>query len=95
MNFFFGGEFCHSVLCFTVPIYDLRGSSFSFTKDDFDRLRSLPQFAIKGVPKDLPVNSLVTVAHTVNSFSGDGRRILSLNVQFVLFHGFLDISQDE
>ncbi|KAF8797445.1 hypothetical protein BYT27DRAFT_7219204 [Phlegmacium glaucopus] len=50
-----------------VPIYDLRGSSFSFKKEDFDSLRSLPQFELNGLPRDLPGNSLVTVAHTVDS----------------------------
>ena len=78
-----------------MPIYDLRGSSFSFQRDDFDRLRSLPQFKVDGVLKDLPGDSLVTVAHTVNSFVGDGRKVLSLNVQFVLFHGFLNISEGD
>lgn len=88
--------FYHSEACFTlVPIYDLRDSSFSFKKEDFENLRSLRQFELNGHAKDLPGNSLVTVAHTVNSFVGDGRKILSLNVQFVLFHGFLDISQDD
>ncbi|KAF8798438.1 hypothetical protein BYT27DRAFT_7264998 [Phlegmacium glaucopus] len=71
-----------------VPIYDLRGSSFSFRKEDFDELRHLPQFEFEGTPKDLPGNSLVTIAHTVSSFVGDGRKVLSLNVQFVLFHGY-------
>ena len=73
----------------TVPIYDLRGSLFSFRREDFDGLRNLPQFNLDGVPKDLPGDSLVTVAHTVSSFVGDGRKILSLNVQFVMFHVFL------
>ncbi|KAF8805554.1 hypothetical protein BYT27DRAFT_7104166 [Phlegmacium glaucopus] len=78
-----------------VPIYDLRGSSFSFKKEDFDSLRSLPQFELNGLPRDLPGNSLVTVVHTVGSFVGDGRKVLALNVQFVLFHGYLDMSQTD
>ncbi|KDR76752.1 hypothetical protein GALMADRAFT_210632 [Galerina marginata CBS 339.88] len=76
-----------------VPIYDIRGSGFAFEKEDFDRLKTLPIFtssATPPAPKDLPQNSLVTVAHTVNSFNGkDVRKILALNVQFVLFHGYL------
>ena len=88
--------FSHTVFSYViVPIYDLRGSSFSFRKDDFDGLRGLPLFEVNGRPKDLPGNSLVTVVHTVNSFVGDGRKILSLNVQFVLFHGYLDISEGD
>ncbi|KAF8802165.1 hypothetical protein BYT27DRAFT_7215575 [Phlegmacium glaucopus] len=78
-----------------IPIYDLRGLSFSFRKEDFDGLRHLPQFEFEGTPKDLPGNALVTVAHTVSSFVGDGRKVLSLNVQFVLFHGYLDTSEGD
>ena len=95
-SFYKKKTFSHTVFSYViVPIYDLRGSSFSFGKDDFDGLRGLPLFEVNGRPKDLPGNSLVTVAHTVNLFVGDGRKILSLKVQFVLFHGYLDISQGD
>ena len=80
--FFKKNPHSHTVFSYAiVPIYDLCGSSFSFRKDDLDGLRGLPLFEVNGCPKDLPGNSLVTVAHTVNSFVGDGRKILSLNVQ--------------
>ncbi|KDR71685.1 hypothetical protein GALMADRAFT_143490 [Galerina marginata CBS 339.88] len=75
-----------------VPIYDVRESAFNFNKDEFDALQQFPLYRTRGsrpAPKDLPVNALVTVAHTIGSFNGDGRTLLSLNVQFVLYHGDL------
>lgn len=62
-------------LCLTlfspVPIYDAHSDPFLFSKEDFVRLPSLPQYKKFGDPKhaDLPPNALVTVFFTLNTYA--------------------------
>lgn len=79
---------------FLVPVYDIRKHEFKFSTKDFASLSSLPLYR-NGI-SDLPINSAVTVGYTANTYAyiqadAPAKSLaLSLNVQFVLFHGYLD-----
>lgn len=90
------------LLCLLVPIYDARGSNFTFDKTGFNSLQKLPRYGAKGVKLrvDLSLETLVAVAYTANIYgvppgiSADTDMegacpTLSLNVQFVILLGQL------
>ena len=54
-----------------VPIYDARSLPFSYLKEDFIRLPSLPLYKKHGDRKqaDLPPNALVTVFFSLNAYT--------------------------
>ena len=77
-----------------------------FKKDDFASLQALPRFKKMGDPKiaDLPPSSLVTAGLRTptgsseqgdDSFSGTSSQTLSLNVQFVVYHGQVEEYEDD
>ncbi|KAF8875564.1 hypothetical protein BD779DRAFT_1678171 [Infundibulicybe gibba] len=72
-----------------LPIYDGRGrtsSPFKFTGNDFDRLTEMPLY--KKGREDLPVDAIVSVGYTLNTYTGHYNGVesenLSVNVQFVI-----------
>jgi hypothetical protein len=80
-------------LFFSVPVYDIRKIKFNFTAESFASLSSLPLY--RGGISDLPQNAAVTVGYTVNTYSyiqkeaPSNSLALSLNIQFVMLHGYV------
>lgn len=78
---------------FLVPVYDVRKIKFNFNAESFTSISSLPLYR-NGI-SDLPQNAAVTVGYTVNTYSyiqkeAPSRSLaLSLNIQFVILHGYL------
>jgi hypothetical protein len=76
-----------------VPIYDIRKTKFDFTAESFASLSSLPLY--RGGISDLPQNSAVSIGYTVNTYPYIQKEApinslaLSLNVQFVMLHGYV------
>jgi len=76
-----------------VPVYDIRKTKFNFTAESFASLSSLPLY--RGGISDLPQNAAVSVGYTVNTYSYIQKEApvnslaLSLNVQFVMLHGYI------
>lgn len=76
-----------------MPIYDIRQIKFNFTAEGFTSLSSLPLY--HGGISDLPQNAAVTVGYTVNTYPYIQKEAplkslaLSLNVQFVMLHGYV------
>lgn len=60
-----------------MPIYDAHGKGFEFKKKDFDELCQLPRYkqtkmlssVRSSVLVDLPVDAIVTIAYTINTFT--------------------------
>jgi len=81
-----------------VPIYDVRKTKFNFTAEAFTSLSSLPLY--RGGISDLPQNAAVTVGYTVNTYpynqkdAPSNSLALSLNVQFVMLHGYVTSSAE-
>jgi hypothetical protein len=78
---------------FIVPIYDVRKIKFNFTAESFASIASLPLY--RGGISDLPQNAAVTVGYTINTYSYIQKEApfnslaLSLNIQFVMLHGYI------
>jgi hypothetical protein len=85
-----------------VPIYDARALGFAFDKLSFDNLRHLPLYRKQGVKQpttsDLPENAIVTIGHTVNTFTDresvtppgeEQELVIQLNLHFIILLGLL------
>ena len=78
-----------------MPVYDIRKTKFNFTAESFASLSSLPFY--RGGISDLPQNAAVLVGNTVNTYPYIQKEApinslaLSLNVQFVLLHGYVTV----
>lgn len=79
-----------------VPIYDARGrDAFDFLPSDFSRIATLPRWD-GAATQELPPWAMVSVGYTANTYKysvgGEvtSQNSLSLNVMFVLLHGFMD-----
>ena len=79
-----------------MPVYDARNIDFSFDEAGFHLIHNLPTYRPVGTHQlmDLPVDSVVAVAYTVNIWgipepSSSDLPNLSLNIQFVLLLGML------
>ena len=76
-----------------VSIYDVWKIKFNFTAESFVSLSSLPLY--HGGISDLPQHAAVTVSYTVNMYpytqkeAPSNSLALSLNIQFVMLHGYI------
>ena len=76
-----------------VPIYDVHKTKFNFTAESFASLSSLSLYC--GGISDLPQNAAVTVGYTVNTYPYTQKEApsnslsFSLNIQFVMLHGYV------
>lgn len=81
-----------------VPIYDARGVSFKVTEESIAKLSTLPRYML-GI-SDLNEYATVTVGYTANTYpynyyANTSASALSLNIQFVIYHGFPEDESDE
>jgi hypothetical protein len=81
------------IITLLVPINDVCKTKFNFTVESFVSLSSLPLHC--GGISTLPQNAAVTVGYTVNTYpytqkeATSNSLALSLNIQFVMLHGYV------
>jgi hypothetical protein len=85
-----------------VPIYDASRKPFTFDRDGFVGMPSLPLYKRSGRVADLPVDSLVSVFFAMSSYakrtpgssstsssSASFNDVLSLNIHYVIYYGVI------